>query len=294
MKPAPFEYFFAKDIRDALGSLKEHGESAKVLAGGQSLMPLMNMRLARPEYIVDINRVPGLSGIQEAGGVLKIGSMTRYRELESSQLVRSKCPILAETIRHIGHVQIRTRGTIGGSTAHADPAAEIPGIITLLDGKIKLEKLDGERVLSAEEFFLSYLTTSLDPAEMIIEIELPTMSPKMGWSFMEQSLRRGDFALAGAGVTVELKDDLETCMVARIVFIGVDDKPVRGTLIEECLLGRPMNDLAIEEAGELVENIIDPESDIHAGVEYRLNLSKVILKRALKEAKKRAQEKASP
>jgi CO/xanthine dehydrogenase FAD-binding subunit len=154
--------------------------------------------------------------------------------------------------------------------------------------------LDGERVLSAEEFFLSYLTTSLDPAEMIIEIELPTMSPKMGWSFMEQSLRRGDFALAGAGVTVELKDDLETCMVARIVFIGVDDKPVRGTLIEECLLGRPMNDLAIEEAGELVENIIDPESDIHAGVEYRLNLSKVILKRALKEAKKRAQEKASP
>lgn len=292
MKPAPFEYFFAKDIRGALGFLKEHGESAKILAGGQSLMPLMNMRLARPEYIVDINGVPGLSVIQEAGGVLKIGSMTRYRELEASQLVRSKCPILAETIRHIGHVQIRTRGTIGGSTAHADPAAEIPGIIALLGGKIRLEKLDGERALSAEEFFLSYLTTSLDPAEMIMEIELPTMPPKMGWSFMEQSLRRGDFALAGAGVTVELKDDHETCIGARIVFIGVDAKPVRGTLIEEYLFGRPMNDLSIEEAGELVENIIDPESDIHASVEYRLNLSKVILKRALVEARQRAQDKA--
>ncbi len=292
MKPAPFEYFFAKDIKGALGFLKEHGESAKILAGGQSLTPLMNMRLARPEYIVDINGVPGLSGIQEAGGALKIGSMTRYRELETSHLIRSKCPILAETIRHIGHVQIRTRGTIGGSTAHADPAAEIPGIITLLDGKIRSEKLDGERVLSAEEFFLSYLTTSLDPTEMIMEIELPFMPPKMGWSFMEQSLRQGDFALAGAGVTVELKDDHETCMCARIVFIGVDAKPVRGTLIEEYLLGRPMNDLAIEEAGELVEKIIDPESDIHAGVEYRLNLSKVILKRALVDAKERAQDKA--
>lgn len=292
MKPARFEYFYARDLRDALSFLKQHGDRAKILAGGQSLMPLMNMRLARPEYVVDINGVQGLSDLQEVDGALKIGSMARYRDLETSQLVRSRCPILEEAIGHIGHVQIRTRGTIGGSTAHADPAAEIPGIIALLDGRIRVENLEGEKVLTSEEFFLSYLTTSLDPTEMITEIELPTMPPQMGWSFVEQSLRPGDFALAGTGVTVELEDDYETCKGARIVFIGVDDRPVRAKAIEEYLLGKPMNEHDLEKTGELVENVIDPETDIHATVEYRLHISKVLLKRALIEAKRRAQKKA--
>ena len=291
MKPAPFDYLFAKNTREALSFLKEHGDSAKILAGGQSLMPLINMRLSRPAYIIDINKIAELSYIKEGEGTLKIGSLTRHRELETSQLVKSRCPILSEAIRHIGHIQIRNQGTIGGSIAHADPAAEIPGIITLLDGKIRVENRDGEREISPEEFFLSYFITSLDPEEMIVEIELPVMPPNMGWSFMEQSMRPGDLATAGTGVTVELQDDYETCAAVKVVFIGVDAMPVRGTVIEECLVGKPMNDLSVEKTGELVEGVVNPESDIHASVEYRLHISKVLLKRALLEAKRRARER---
>ncbi|MFH1351181.1 MAG: xanthine dehydrogenase family protein subunit M [Pseudomonadota bacterium] len=292
MKPALFEYLCAKDKRDALGFLKEYGEDAKILAGGQSLMPLMNMRLSRPEYIIDINRIPELSYINEAEGALKIGAMTRHRDLETSPLIRSRCPIFSDAIRHIGHVQIRTRGTIGGSLAHADPSAEMPGIITLLDGKIRVENLDGERALSPEEFFISYFITSLDPEEMIIEIELPVMPPQMGWSFMEKSMREGDLAIAGTGVTLEIEDDNETCMAAKVVFIGVDERPVRGSVIEEYLPGRPVNELTVEKAGELVKDVIDPESDIHASAEYRHHISKVLFKRALMEAKRRAEARA--
>ncbi len=254
-------------------------------------MPLVNMRLSRPAYIIDINKIAELSYIKEGEGTLKIGSLTRHRELETSQLVKSRCPILSEAIRHIGHIQIRNRGTIGGSIAHADPAAEIPGIITLLDGKIRVENRDGEREISPEEFFLSYFITSLDPEEIIVEIELPVMLPNMGWSFMEQSMRPGDLATAGTGVTVELQDDYETCAAVKVVFIGVDAMPVRGTVIEECLVGKPMNDLSVEKTGELVEGVVNPESDIHASVEYRLHISKVLLKRALLEAKRRARER---
>lgn len=294
MKPVSFEYLCARDKKEALGFLQERGGDAKILAGGQSLMPLMNMRLSRPAYLIDINRISELSYIQEGQGSLKIGSLTRHRELETSQLVRSRCPILSEAVRHIGHIQIRTRGTIGGSLAHADPAAELPGIITLLSGRIRVVKWDRARELSPGEFFLSYFITALEPEEMIIEIELPIMPPAMGWSFKEQSMRPGDLALAGTGVTVELKDDYETCRAVKVVFLGVDVMPVRGRIIEEYLVGKPINEDSLGRAGEMVKEVINPESDIHASKEYRVHLAKVLLQRALLEAKGRARERAKP
>lgn len=177
MKPPPFEYFEPASADDALTLLRDYGEEVKVLAGGQSLVPLMNFRLARPRYLIDLNRIPELAFIREQDGSLAIGAMTRQRAVERSTLVRDRCPLLAEAMPLIGHHQIRNRGTIGGSLAHADPAAELPAVVTALEGELVVRSTNGERVLSARQFFLSYLTTALAPTELLVEVHLPAPRP---------------------------------------------------------------------------------------------------------------------
>ena len=195
MKPAIFEYFSPKTAEEATDLLAEHGDDAKVLAGGQSLVPLMNMRLARPAIVVDINRIETLAYIREENGLLRLGALTRQRAAEGSSLVAARCPLLRDALRLVGHVQIRNRGTIGGSIAHADPAAELTAVLTALDGEVTARGPRGDRVIAAADLFVTYLTTSLEPRELLVEVCIPALPPGAGWSWMEIARRHGDFAL---------------------------------------------------------------------------------------------------
>ncbi|MBI3964102.1 MAG: FAD binding domain-containing protein, partial [Chloroflexi bacterium] len=202
MKPASFEYFAPTSLDEAIALLSQHGEDAKVLAGGQSLVPLMNMRLARPGVIVDLNRVSGLDYVREHDGGLAFGAITRQRVAERSDLVRARNPLLAEAIPFIGHTAIRNRGTVGGSIAHADPASELPAVAAALDAEMVIRGPEGERVATPDEFFLGYLTTAIEPTEILTEVRFPAWPAGAGWCFLELSRRHGDFAIVGLGVMV--------------------------------------------------------------------------------------------
>ena len=291
MKPIRFDYFDPESIPEAVALLREHGPDAKLLAGGQSLVPLLNMRLARPTAIVDLNRVPGLDYIREEGSHLAIGALTRQRAIERSELVAAQQPLLHAATRLIAHPQIRNRGTAGGSLAHADPAAEYPAVALALDAQLRVVGPGGERMLAASDFFVTYLTTALEPDEMLVEVRVPVLPPRTGWSFQEVSRRHGDFALAGAAVTLTL--DGETCSSSCIVLFGVAPTPVRATAAEEVIAGeRAGNDL-FESAGRAAAGALEePLSDVHATAEYRRHLASVLTRRAIAEAASRAREAA--
>lgn len=283
MKPSAFEYFAPSTVREAIGLLERHGEEAKILAGGQSLVPLMNFRVARPKALVDINHIRELDYIREEKGELVIGGLTRERALEVSPLVQKKCPILAEAISYIGHLPIRTRGTIGGSLVHADPAAEIPIVVCALGGKMKVVGSSGERVLGAEEFFVTYLTSALEPAEILTEVRIPTLPSNTGWSFMEFSRRHGDFGIV-AVASILFMEDKGRCQKASIALGGVAPTPIRAREAEKFLAGQVLSEALITEAGIKAAEATDPESDYHASAQYRKNLAKVFTKRSLREA----------
>lgn len=284
MKPAPFDYCAPTDLAAALDLLAQHGDEAKVLAGGQSLMPLMNMRLARPQVIIDINRIAELEYIsQTPAGGFTIGALTRQRALERSSLVREQSPLLAATLPLIGHFQIRNRGTIGGSLVHADPAAEIPALSLALEAEFVLKSAAQERVMGAEDFFLSYLTTAIEPEEMLTEIRLPAWQPGWGWDVQEVCRREGDFALVGA-VSLLQVDDNDTCQMLRLTLFGVGATPVRVRRAEEMLRGQRVNDEALAEVAKVVAEDLDPESDIHASATYRKEVGGVMARRTLAKA----------
>ncbi len=289
MKPAPFAYVAPRTMDEVLTLLAEHGDEAKLLAGGQSLVPLLNFRLARPALLIDLNRVPGLDGIRLNGGsLLRIGAMTRQRTLERAAEVRARCPLVAEALRFVGHPPIRYRGTVGGSLAHADPAAELPAILTCLGGEVVAQSREGERVIPAEGFFVDLLTTALRPEELLTEVRMRLPSSDAGWGFLEVARRHGDFALVGVATLLELGDG-GTIRAARLSFFGVGPTPVRVRAAEEALTGRAPTAEQFERAAAIVTESLQPDSDLHASAEYRREVAGVLTRRALGQALERAQ-----
>jgi CO/xanthine dehydrogenase FAD-binding subunit len=284
MKPASFEYYAPASLEEALRLLARHKDTARPLAGGQSLVPLMNFRLARPGCLVDLNGVSELDYLKVENGHLRIGAMTRQRALERSAEVAAGWPLLHEATRHVGHVQIRNRGTVGGSLAHAYPCAELPVAMGALDASFKLRGQETERVMQAQDFFVDALSTLLEPGELLVEILVPKTPPRTGSAFQEISRRHGDFALAAVAATVTLRSD-GTIDIANLVFTGA--KPHRSLKTAMLIGTKPdaasFNDVASAAAAEL-----DPESDIHASAEYRKEVSKVLARRALAQAAARA------
>jgi CO/xanthine dehydrogenase FAD-binding subunit len=291
MKPAPFEYHVPKSLDEALSLLSQHGFDAKVLAGGQSLVPTMNFRLAQPSVLIDINRIAELFYIQpQNGSGLCIGAMTRQREVERSPLVAKLAPLIAETMPHIAHPQIRNRGTIGGSLAHADPSSELPAVMVALDANFLLRKKDGERMVSARDFFIDLFTTALEPDELLTEIQVPLLSPQTGWAFKEIARRHGDYALVGVAAIVAV-DANSKCQQARLVFLSVGNGPVVAEQAAQALIGQTPSPKLFQETAQLAsEKDIDPPTDIHASSEFRRHLAKVLTEQALAVAFDRAKK----
>ncbi len=291
MKPAPFKYYAPTTVAEALARLAQHGWDAKVIAGGQSLIPMMNFRLAQPAVLVDLNNIPELSYIEPGkdGGV-RIGTMTRQRQVEHDPLITERAPMVHEAMPKIAYPQIRSRGTFGGSIAHADPSAELPTIAVALNGRMRLQSQRGERWVEADEFFLGFFTTVLETDELLVEITLPPMPPRSGWSFLEVARRHHDFALVGVAAAVTL-DAKGQCEQARMVYFSVGDGPVEARQAVEVLRGQPPTAEAIREAAETAAKAdVDPTSDINASAEYRRHLVAVLGRRALTEAFERARD----
>jgi CO/xanthine dehydrogenase FAD-binding subunit len=288
MKPPRFDYVDPKTVGEVVSLLAQHEGEAKILAGGQSLMPLLNMRLARPSLLIDVNKLAMLDYIRETDGALAIGAMTRKRTVEQSALVTTRNPLLHAATALIGHPQIRNRGTVGGSLAQADPAAEYPAIALALDAQLRATGPKGERTISAADFFVTYLTTALEPAEMLTEVRFPALAAGTGWSIMEMARRHGDFAMAGVTVTVTLESSGH-CKDARIVLFGVGSTPLRAHAAEQVLIGQKLGAPLFEQAGQKVNDAIEePLTDVHASAEYRRDLARVLTRRALAEAVTRA------
>jgi CO/xanthine dehydrogenase FAD-binding subunit len=290
MKPAPFKYYAPTSVEEALSQLAEHGWDAKVLAGGQSLIPMMNFRLAQPMVLVDLNNIPELSYIRAArGGGLTIGAMTRQREVEHDPSVAERAPMIHEAMPKIAYPQIRSRGTFGGSIAHADPSAELVAASVALDGRLRLRRQTGERWVPANEFFLGLFTTVLEPEELLLEVVLPPLPPRSGWSLLEVARRHHDFALVGVTAVVAL-DEQGQCDDARLVYFSVGDGPVEAHRAAALLKGAAPSPEVIKEAAEIAGDVdTDPSSDINASSDYRRHLVKVLGRRALTQAFERAQ-----
>src|SRR6266566_3996453 len=290
MKPPRFRYCAPDMLDEALSLLDKYGEDAKVLAGGQSLIPLLNMRLASPAYVLDINHISELNYIETEDGYLAVGATVRQRQVERSLLVKEQHPLLVEVVQHIGHMQIRNRGTIVGSIAHADPAAELPALLTCLNGEVVVQSVHGERVIKAEEFFTGYLSTALGPGEMLIEARFPWISPQSGWAFMEFARRSGDYALVGAAAVVTPSLD-DRCLSAHLTFLGIAGVPVRVREVENILVGTTLDDQTLEVAAEIARTMVsDDMNDVHATVAYRRALTADLTKRVLRVAWERRKQ----
>jgi len=284
VKPAKFDYHAPTSLDDAVALLQRYGGDAKILAGGQSLMPLLNFRLSRPAALVDLNRIASLAYIREENGQVRLGAMTRQRTIEFSPVVARRLPLLSEATKWVGHLPIRTRGTIGGSIAHADPSAEYPAVLTALEGEVVARGPKGERVVKAKDLFLTYLTTSLESDEVISEIRLPVMPMGAGFALEEFARRHGDFAIVAIAAMVV--PDATRCKQARLATAGAGPVPVRLRAAEEILERDGVTDAAIDAAARRAAELVSPDSDIHASADYRRHLTMVLTRRALKRALK--------
>jgi len=287
MKLPPLEYHAPLTVEGVLDLLDEHGDEAKVIAGGQSLMPMMAMRLARPAQLIDINGVSTLGGIDDRDGVLAFGATTRERDAERSRVVAERLPVLAEALPFIGHVSIRNRGTIGGSIAHADASAELPAIALITDAEIVVRSRRGERTIAADDFFVSHYTTTLSDDECLVEVRMPTGPSGAGWSFQEVARRPGDFALVGAIAMVALDEDAAIDR-ARICLFGVSDRPIRAAEVEEALAGATASLDTFDGAAADAAEYLEPASDMHGSSAYRRHLARITVRRALTQAAQRA------
>jgi len=284
VKPAKFDYHAPTSLDDAVALLQRYGGDAKILAGGQSLMPLLNFRLSRPAALVDLNRIASLAYIREENGQVRLGAMTRQRTIEFSPVVARRLPLLSEATKWVGHLPIRTRGTIGGSIAHADPSAEYPAVLTALEGEVVASGPNGERVVKAKDLFLTYLTTSLESDEVLSEIRLPVMPMGAGFALEEFARRHGDFAIVAIAAMVVR--DAARCKQARLATAGAGPVPVRLRAAEEILERDGVTDAAIDAAARRAAELVSPDSDIHASADYRRHLTMVLTRRALKRALK--------
>jgi aerobic carbon-monoxide dehydrogenase medium subunit len=282
VKPPPFTYQAPTTLDEALGLLTEHGDEAKVLAGGQSLMPVLAMRLARPDVIVDVNRVPGLADIRHEGDTLTLGAMIRHATLEHDPVVAAALPLLSRVAPHIGHFPIRNRGTLGGSLAHADSAAEWPAVAIALDAEIDVANSAGSRTVPALEFFVSTFTTTLQAEEMLVGVRFPTWGTGSGYAIEELARRSGDFALAGVVCAVHV----EAGKVAKagVALLGMGSVPVRLAALEAELIGSTPADLDLEGLCEAAVADLDAPSDIHASGGYRRRIAAALTARALARA----------
>ncbi len=290
MKPAPFEYHAPTSLDQALGLMSQYAGEAKILAGGQSLVPAMNFRIVQPGVLIDLNRVEELGFIREDGETIRVGAMTRERHLEFDLSIAKQIPLLHEATPFIAHPQIRNRGTIGGSIVNADPAAELPVLMLALNARLKAKNNSGERWIDAQDFFAGMFTTALEPDEILVEIELPFMPARTGWSFMEVAPRAGDYALMGVAALVTLDKDGK-CERAKLVYLNAGDGPVDAKESANHLLGEALNDELIESAAALAGGKeINPFGNVHTSPEFQRHLAMVLTKKALKQAYQRAGE----
>ena len=288
MKPAPFEYYRPQSVDEALSLLAEHAGDAKPLAGGQSLIPAMNFRMATPAVLVDLNALSELAYIKDGPDGLRVGGMTRQRAVERSAAVAEEAPLVTETMPFIAHPAIRNRGTIGGSLAHADPAAELPAVMLALNAQFGLRNSTGSRSVGADDFFVGLFTTAVEPGELLTEIVIPKTPARTGYAFQEISRRHGDFALVGVAASVTL-DAQGRCAAARIALLSVGDRPLLAQHAAGVLVGQmPSADAIKAAAVEAASKDIDPSSDIHASAKYRRHLAVVLTRRTLTVAFSRA------
>lgn len=283
MKPPAFDYRVPRSLEEALALRSEYSDDSVVLAGGQSLVALLNLRLARPAVVIDIARVPGFDTITQDGGDVVIGAMVRQIAAERSPMLRQRVPLLFTALRHVGHIAIRNRGTICGSLAHADPAAELPAVTLVTDARMIVASVRGRRSIPAAEFFQGFLTTALAPDELLLEVRIPSPERPPGSAFHELSRRHGDFALTGATAALRTEPD-GSISHARLAFIGVGATAVRAPEAEAFLHGQQPTAEACTHAAELAARTLTPASDIHATGEYRRRVAGVLANRALREA----------
>lgn len=293
MRPAPFDYYAPTSFEEALDLLKRLGPDARILAGGQSLIPLMNFRLARPAALIDLARLLDLNGIMIQDGHATIGAMVTHAQIEHSRELQRSQPLLPAAARYIGHEAIRNRGTLGGSLAHADPLAEWPAVVTVLGGRIKAVSLHGSRWIAAPDFFIGPLLTMLAPDEVITEVEVPVLGASTGWSFQELARRPGDFALVGIAVVVTL-DRREKVVDLRVSVVGGGIPNFVPPIMWEGILGRPAENGVLQEATMRVSEALAPPEDIHATAADRRQIARVLTFRALKEATARARSRSDP
>jgi carbon-monoxide dehydrogenase medium subunit len=281
MKPARFDYVSPSTVEAAIEALVASNGEGKVLAGGQSLLPLLNFRMARPAVLVDLNGIEGLSYIEDRGDRIAIGALTRHRELEHSALVASKLPVMSVAMRHVAHLAIRNRGTIGGSLSHADPAAELPMLAAFYEAAITVQGPDGRRTIAPGEFFVDALTNCLEPEEIVVEIEFPILQQN-GWAFEEVARRFGDFALASIAISV--RRGASGLEAARVAVMGVADTPLRLRQAEQELVAMEIDEQTSDRFSEIVASLVSPNGDIHGSAEYRRHLLTQLAKRALRTA----------
>jgi len=286
MKPAAFDYVVAESVDAAVAALAAADGEAKILAGGQSLVPMLNFRLLRPAILIDINRIPDLAFIEDRADEIAIGALTRHYRLETSPVIAVHLPVVADAMRHVAHLAIRNRGTIGGSLSHADPAAELPMLALLLDATLHAVSPAGPRTIAARDFFLGPLTVDLAGDEMVTRITMPKLPPATGWGFAEVARRSGDFALAAAAATLTLGN--RTIAEARIAMTGIDETAKRASEAEALLMGQTLTPDLIDAAIAAVRAAVNPPTDLHASSDYRRHLIGVLVGRSLADAWRRA------
>jgi CO/xanthine dehydrogenase FAD-binding subunit len=291
MKPPAFDYIAADSIAMAVKALAQAGDDGKIIAGGQSLVPMLNFRMLRPSILVDINRIAGLDVIEETSEAIRVGALTRHYQLETSPLIARHLPVLSCAMTHVAHLAIRNRGTIGGSLAHADPAAELPMMALLLDAGLHIASVSGERTVAARDFFLGALTVDLAPGEIITEVVLPKLPPHTGWGFEEVARRHGDFALAAVAATLTMSGG--AIEQVRIALTGVGPTALRATEAEGLLIGHTLEPDLASRVIDALRATIEPETDLHASSDYRRHLAGVLTGRALAAAWRRANESAA-
>lgn len=286
MYASPFEYAVASSWEEAVRLLAEGGDEAKVIAGGQSLVPMMTLRLATPRMLVDVNRASAAQ-IEQVDGHLLIPALTRHAELERSPVIRRLSPILARAAGHIGNIRVRHRGTIGGSFAHADPAAELPTVALALQASIHVRGPGGERKIDASEFFVTHFTTALEPGEVVTGVEVPVIPEGRGWAFVELARRVGDFALVEAAALIDF-DDRGRCVAVRLALGAVGERPVDASDLAAPLIGAKPEDPAIGEVAKEASRSVEPSDAVHGSADYRREMVEVVVTRALREAAQRA------
>lgn len=291
MKPAAFDYVVVDSIEAAVAALADAGGEAKIIAGGQSLVPMLNFRLLKPSILVDINRIPGLAFVTESEKAIKVGTLTRHYQLETSPVIAKLLPMLGFAMTHVAHLAIRNRGTIGGSMSHADPAAELPMMALLLDATLDIASACGRRTIAARDFFLSAMTVDLGSDDVVTEITFPKLPPKTGWGFEEVARRSGDFALAAVAATMTVSDGAIT--QARIAMTGVSPTPKRAGDAEAMLIGKSLEPNLIEAVAKAMRAGVEPGTDLHASADYRRHLVGALAGRAITAAWHRAQGQAA-